>query len=202
MKMNIKAMLKSSNNRIYKLLLVLIAGICMLIIVWPSDRRDSSQENTDDAESEIYGQTADSYADGQQATDSMADENYMDDVAAYTERLEKRLAGVLGTMYGISDVQVMITVKDNGQKIALKDRNTAQSEDDDSSQTSVTEDTVLKESGSQSVPYVTKYVQPEIEGVVICCKGAENAEMSLKITNAVQALFDVQAHKIVILEAN
>lgn len=105
-------------------------------------------------------------------------------------------------MYGISDVQVMITVKDNGQKIALKDRNTAQSEDDDSSQTSVTEDTVLKESGSQSVPYVTKYVQPEIEGVVICCKGAENAEMSLKITNAVQALFDVQAHKIVILEAN
>ena len=42
----------------------------------------------------------------------------------------------------------------------------------------------------------------EIEGVVICCKGAENAEMSLKITNAVQALFDVQAHKIVILEAN
>ena len=128
----------------------------------------------------------------------MADENYMDDVAAYTERLEKRLAGVLGTMYGISDVQVMITVKDNGQKIALKDRNTAQSEDDDSSQTSVTEDTVLKE----SVPYVTKYVQPEIEGVVICCKGAENAEMSLKITNAVQALFDVQAHKIVILEAN
>lgn len=29
-----------------------------------------------------------------------------------------------------------------------------------------------------------------------------NAEMSLKITNAVQALFDVQAHKIVILEAN
>ena len=51
MKMNIKAILKSSNNRIYKLLLVLIAGICMLIIVWPSDRRDSSQENTDDAES-------------------------------------------------------------------------------------------------------------------------------------------------------
>ena len=35
MKMNIKAILKSSNNRIYKLLLVLIAGICMLIIVWP-----------------------------------------------------------------------------------------------------------------------------------------------------------------------
>ena len=99
MKMNIKAILKSSNNRIYKLLLVLIAGICMLIIVWPSDRRDSPQENTGDAESEIYGQTADSYADGQQATDSMADENYMDDVAAYTERLEKRLADVLGTMY-------------------------------------------------------------------------------------------------------
>lgn len=89
MKMNIKAILKSSNNRIYKLLLVLIAGICMLIIVWPSDRRDSPQENTDDAESEIYGQTADSYADGQQATDSMADENYRHRISSLSRSIRR-----------------------------------------------------------------------------------------------------------------
>ena len=49
---------------------------------------------------------------------------------------------------------------------------------------------------------MTKYNEPEIEGVVICCRGAENGETTLNITNAVQALFDVPVHKIVILEAN
>lgn len=48
---------------------------------------------------------------------------------------------------------------------------------------------------------MTKYNEPEIEGVVICCRGAENGETTLNITNAVQALFDVPVHKIVILEA-
>ncbi len=196
--MNIKAILKSSNNRIYKLLLVLLAGICLLVIVWPSDSGDGGLDGTNGGL--VYEKTA-AVEEGS-GTDQMGNPDYISDVTEYTGMLESRLASVLGAMDGISNVQVMITVKDNGQRIALKDRNTSQSEGGDSSQNSVTEDTVLEEYGSQSTPYVTKYVQPEIEGVVICCKGAENAEMSLKITNAVQALFDVQAHKIVVLESN
>ncbi len=196
--MNIKAILKSSNNRIYKLLLVLLAGICLLVIVWPSDRSEGGQDGTNGGSA--YEKSA-AVEEGS-GTDQTVNSDYMSDVTEYTDMLESRLASVLGAMDGISNVQVMITVKDNGQRIALKDRNTSQSEGGDSNQNSITEDTVLEEYGSQSTPYVTKYVQPEIEGVVICCKGAENAEMSLKITNAVQALFDVQAHKIVILESN
>ena len=28
--------LKSSNNRLYKLLLILLSGICLMIVVWPA----------------------------------------------------------------------------------------------------------------------------------------------------------------------
>lgn len=122
--------------------------------------------------------------------------------AAYAENMEKRLTDMLSNMDGISDVSVMITVKDSGEKVALKDRSTNKSEGSGSSQSSVTEDTVIRDDGSVKEPYVTKYNEPEIEGVVICCRGAENGEISLNITNAVQALFDVPVHKIVILEAN
>ena len=69
-------------------------------------------------------------------------------------------------------------------------------------QNAAPEDTVIRDDGSVKEPYVTKYNEPEIEGVVICCRGAENGEISLNITNAVQALFDVPTHKIVILEGN
>ena len=49
---------------------------------------------------------------------------------------------------------------------------------------------------------MVRYREPETDGVVIICKGAENGDTTLKITNAVQALFNVPTHKIVILEAN
>lgn len=202
--MNIKAILKSGNNRIYKLLLILIAGICMLIIVWPADR-NSAQKNGESDATDSYGLNFGGASDTQSDQDTAApgsDEEYMRETSEYTKSLESRLTNVLECMGGISDVSVMITVKDNGQRIALKDRNTSQSESSDSSQTSVTEGTVLEETGNNNTPYVTKYVQPEVEGVVVCCNGAENAEITLKITNAVQALFDVPTHKIVILEAN
>ena len=202
--MNIKAILKSGNNRIYKLLLILIAGICMLIIVWPPGR-NSVQKNEDSNVADSYGTNlggaSGTQSDGDTA-ESGGDEAYMRETSEYTKILESRLTNVLESMGGISDVSVMITVKDNGQRIALKDRNTSQSEGSDSSQTSVTEGTVLEKTGDSNIPYVTKYVQPEVEGVVVCCNGAENAEIALKITNAVQALFDVPTHKIVILEAN
>ena len=29
--------LKSSNNRLYKLLLILLSGICLMIVVWPAN---------------------------------------------------------------------------------------------------------------------------------------------------------------------
>ena len=206
--MNIRSVLKSSNNRIYKLLLILLAGVCMLIIVWPSGGSGPLGTEGSGAGSGSAGVSGDRGTEGSGAgsdsvgAGSATGENYMNEVSTYTESLEKRLATVIESMDGISDVQVMITVKDNGQRVALKDRSTSQSDSGEASQSSVTEDTVLEDVEGQSTPYVTRYMQPEVEGVVICCRGAENAETTLKITNAVQALFDVQAHKIVILEAN
>ena len=37
--MDLKGILKSSNNRMYKLLLILLAGICLMIVVWPVSKK-------------------------------------------------------------------------------------------------------------------------------------------------------------------
>ena len=198
--MNLKAILKSSNNRMYKLLLILLAGVCLMIVVWPVSKKQD--EDTETAGRSYSNSVADSADDDVSDPSNSGGETGMTATAAYAENMEKRLTDMLSNMDGISDVSVMITVKDSGEKVALKDRSTSKSEGSGSSQSSVTEDTVIRDDGSVKEPYVTKYTEPEIEGVVICCRGAENGAISLNITNAVQALFDVPMHKIVILEAN
>lgn len=45
-----------------------------------------------------------------------------------------------------------------------------------------------------------KMIMPEIEGVVITCTGGDSAVVIEEITEAVQALFSVQSHKIKVLK--
>jgi stage III sporulation protein AG len=45
-----------------------------------------------------------------------------------------------------------------------------------------------------------KTIMPEIEGVVITCTGGDSAVVIEEITEAVQALFSVQSHKIKVLK--
>ena len=53
--------------------------------------------------------------------------------------------------------------------------------------------------GTQT-PYVRKELTPEIGGVLIVCDGGDNAVVIRDITEAVQALFGVEAHKIKIMK--
>ena len=39
---------------------------------------------------------------------------------------------------------------------------------------------------------------PEVEGVVVVCEGGDNSALALRIKEAVQALFNIDAHKIVV----
>jgi stage III sporulation protein AG len=45
-----------------------------------------------------------------------------------------------------------------------------------------------------------KTIMPEIEGVVVTCTGGDSAVVIEEITEAVQALFSVQSHKIKVLK--
>ena len=166
-----------------------------MIVVWPAY---NSKTDKNDLKSGWTGQSDETDAD----VTGGNDRNMSGDTTDYVEYMEERLTSVLEQVDGISDVRVMITVKDSGENIALKDSGSSSSENGDSSQRSVSEETVMVSEGSGSSPYVVRYREPETEGVVIICKGAENGDTTLKITNAVQALFNVPTHKIVILEAN
>lgn len=112
----------------------------------------------------------------------------------------------------------MITFKTSAEKVVEKDRETSgesvkEEDSQGGSRTTVnnssSESTVyvgengsMSESSTGQNPYVIKEISPKIEGVVVIAEGGDNPVVIQDISEAVQALFDVDTHKIKIMKLN
>ncbi|MCI8408114.1 MAG: stage III sporulation protein AG [Lachnospiraceae bacterium] len=134
----------------------------------------------------------------------------VEDLEEYIRKQEKKLADILTKVDGIGEVEVMITAKASKEKITLKDtpyQRTETNEQDSGGGTrqkteiSSEETSVMdKLKDGEETPYVTKELQPEIEGVIVIATGAKNPQIETEINEAVVALFSVPAHKIKVMK--
>lgn len=175
-----------------QLLLILLAGILLLVIVFPVPEQSGSSpdQKTEDTEQVLSSDIRDN--------------------GDYEKYLEEKTARVLEDVEGVGKVTVMITLKSDGQKIIEKDQSSSSQstdeedsgggtrsvEDQSSDKTSIYE----QSADGTSTPYVSKELAPEVEGVVVIADGGDNAVVAQNITEAVQALFGVEAHKIKIMK--
>lgn len=125
---------------------------------------------------------------------------------AYIEALENKLEQTIGGMEGAGKVLVMITLKDSGEKILDKNQ-PYESESENSKEegreierTSIKSDpeTVLIEEEGDTAPIIVQEMYPDIKGVVVVCEGGDDKVLAIHIKEAVQALFSIDAHKIVV----
>lgn len=193
-------------KKIRNCLVVLACGICMLIIVWPDTGNDEQEDR--DAR---YGDDTEK-SENSEENEFMKQEteisDYYNSAAEYSTFLENRLEEVLSEVSGVGRVTVMITLQKSGEIVVEKDKTASGSTDnqtdsegsDISGDTETSETTVMQDTANGSIPYITSVISPGIEGVVVSCEGGGNPDTALKITEAVQALFDIPAHKIVVLE--
>ena len=176
-----------------QLLLILLSGILLLVIVFPvPEQRESSSaaQQAGDAETSLSSEIRDN--------------------GDYERYLEEKTSRILEDVEGVGEVTVMITLKSDGQKIIEKDQSSSSQstdeedssggtrsvEDQSSDKTSIYEQTA----DGSSTPYVSKELAPDVEGVVVIADGGDNAVVAQNITEAVQALFGVEAHKIKIMK--
>lgn len=126
-----------------------------------------------------------------------------------TRELEEKLEEILSHVSGIGKVEAMISVKSEGRKIVEKDKEYSEGKEENlqengniiSSQKSQMENTVYqKDMQGNENPYVTEELSPEISGVLVIAQGAGNAGIAAEITEAVMALFGVEAHKIKVMK--
>ena len=164
-----------------QLLILLLAGILLVVVVSPVP----DQEETE--------------TEGGEATEQQ-----------YERLLEKRVEDTLECVEGVGKVKVMLTLKSSEEKVVEKDSQREENEiteEDSKGGSRVSEDRSLshtsiyeqKSDGTQT-PYVSKEMAPEIEGMVIAADGGDDPVVVKNLTEAVQALFGVEAHKIKIMK--
>ena len=121
----------------------------------------------------------------------------------YEQRMERKLEEILLQIEGVTDANVMITFQSTTEKVVLQDTVTDEeiTQEEDGTGGQRTSQSRIEEKTSVlagTVPYLTKELTPAVEGVLVVISGAKK-ESILTITEAVQALFAVPAHKVKII---
>ena len=141
---------------------------------------------------------------------SVSVRNEQTNLENYEEYLEKRLTNALESVDGVGRTEIVITLKSSGQKIVEKDQSINNQSDSNTNETGITNSSETKSSDGTSIyerqsdgteiPYVSKELTPEIAGVLVVADGGDNAVVVKNITDAIRALFGVEAHKIKIMK--
>lgn len=178
---------KLKGGRREQIVILFLAGLLLLVIAMPSE--PAPQKETE-----------------QQA--AAAQTEYVSARPDQARALEERLEEILSHVSGLGETKVMITLKSDGRKLVEKDMEHSEGKEEAgtqegtvSSSQSNSESTVYqKDAQGNEIPYVTEELEPEIEGVLVIAQGAGNASASAEITEAVMALFGVEAHKIKVMK--
>lgn len=168
-----------------------LAGVLLLVIALPSGKKDE-EESQESSSAGIRRSREDESED------------------AYVTRMEKRLEEILSQVDGAGEVSVMITLKSSSEKVVEKDvqaekENVTETDSQGGNRVTTSsnhsESTIYDgESTNGQTPYISKELSPEVEGVVVIAQGGDDAVVVKNITDAIQALFGIDTHKIRIMK--
>ena len=188
-------LLKKENMIVFVLL-----GILLLVIAIPLDSGKEKKNINAEAKRD-EGEVDD-------IPDSEGD--FTDESIEYCLALEARIEELLSVMDGVGNVQAMVTVSASREMIVEKDepvnRATVTETDGSGGSRSTNEssyeyETIFKtDSEGNKTPYVVKQIEPEIQGITVVAQGGGNAVVQKNISDVLEALFHIEAHKIKVVK--
>lgn len=113
----------------------------------------------------------------------------------YASYLENKLSNVLSNLSGVESVNVAITLNGDISYEYATDTETKTMVSSGSETTVTTQTTILV----SNEPVVVKTIYPNIKGVVVVAKGAENVGVKLNILTAIQTVLEIEPNNITIL---
>ena len=198
------------------LLIIILTGILLLVIAWPVGGNGKEKSNVsglwDKNDSKVNtkligkndlsgnGENGSEYTGENMVDEGIQQEEYI------VAKLEQRLEEILTSMQGVGRVNVMITLSSSGEEIVEKDipleRSNIVENDSTGGNRSTNEmysreETVyITNSAGDKIPYVVKKNSAQVAGVSVVAEGGENPLVQKNISEAIQALFGIEEHKI------
>lgn len=167
-----------------RLFLLVICGVFLILVSMPEKKEEILLEES-----------------------TVPSSNLTDKNDTYVKKMEQKLEDTLEKIKGVGKVKVMITLASSSEAIVNKDESieeSTQTQDGDDKKNTINsvrqEETVLTEEDGEQKPYVLKEVEPVVEGVLVIMEGGDNTLVVNAVTEAVQALFHVELHKIKVLK--
>lgn len=185
-------------------LILVLMGVLLLVIAWPvKDEKNTSESVQLDSKDDMINLQSNYRTNV--LGDGEGKSSLRPEYAAY---LEESLEQFLSTVDGVGKVRVMITLADGGETFVEKDLTTTRkgtTEADAEGSRNTTdiaeeEATVYTEEKDGNMPFVRQIIYPKVAGVVVSAQGGGNDAVAQKITKAIQALFGIEAHKIIIVK--
>jgi len=187
-------LLKKENMIVFALL-----GILLLVIAIPLDSGMDKKEINRDVEKE-----------DDVNSESGKNEIFTDESMEYCLALESRIEELLASMEGVGKVEAMVTVSTSREMIVEKDepisRSTVTETDGSGGSRSTNEsnyeyETIFEtDSEGNKTPYVIKQIEPQIQGITVVAQGGGNAVIQKNISDVLEALFHIEAHKIKVVK--
>ena len=188
-----------------RFIILLICGLLLLVIVIPADTIDNKQNPSKQTTKEIQNSSQSKTQETSQISATEDDYNIN-----YSHYMEKRLEETLSCVEGAGAVKVLVTIKQSETIVVEKDspnerKNVYETGADGENKNTMelTNDTATvytEDENGRKVPFVTTRIQPEVAGVLVVAQGAGDEGIKKQITEVIQALFDVEAHKIKVVK--
>jgi stage III sporulation protein AG len=129
-------------------------------------------------------------------------------IAAYEQRYEEQLKTALEAIEGVEDVTVVVNIDTTETKILEKNRVTQQQTTEETDREggkrkienhSTNEQVVIVRDGENETPIVLTTKKPEIRGVLVVAKGADNLQIKKWIVEAVTRVLNVPSYRVAVL---
>ena len=184
-----------------QLLIIFLIGVLFLVITVPTEGEKTKKNEAESQPENVSGKEV------------LTEQEYV-------SYMESQLEEILSQMEGAGEVKVMITLKESSEKVIEKDIETTSErvneKDSQGGERTTTNETLGEttiysdnhenatlgdaEGTTGQDPYIRKELTPRVEGVVVVASGGDNAVVIKNITEAVQALFSIDTHKIRIVK--
>lgn len=183
-----------------KILLYILVGVIIIMLASPIENIFSKEEKNIQNSAVNYNGTSNEIKN----SGNSYNYNYSND---YVTFLENELRECLLKVRGVGEVDVMITVKDTGEKYIYNDTEISKTTTKEADTSGTTREITTFDEKKSAIykddePYLIKEELPQICGVLIISEGGDDPHIVSEINDAIMALFGIESNKIKVMKHN